>query len=125
MILDNLTTDSLNLTTRYDDQLITLPSTGEEVSVYYLRDGIARFTIADIFNPGAAAMAESQIAVMWDTVRTNNGRPVYREMNHSPLAANVLFMDGHVAFARYPQPNGSPFFMLSEVAANDGVPNFP
>jgi prepilin-type N-terminal cleavage/methylation domain-containing protein/prepilin-type processing-associated H-X9-DG protein len=125
LLLDNLTTDSVNLDTRYDDQHVTLPSTGDEITIYYLRDGINRFTVTDINNPAASVMADSEVAVWWDTVRTDYGRPMYREINHSPLAANVLFMDGHVEYARYPQPDGSKFFMVSRVAAEDGVPNFP
>jgi len=62
---------------------------------------------------------------MWDTVRTDNGRPIQYEVNHLPLAANVLFMDGHVEFARYPQPEGSVFWMLTKTAATEGCPNFP
>lgn len=125
LLLDNLTTDSVNLESRYYDQHVALPSTGEEITIYYLRDGISRFTISDINNPAGAALAESEVAVWWDTVRTDNGRPMYHEVNHSPLGANVLFMDGHVEFANYPQPDGSRFFMVSKVAAMDGVPNFP
>ncbi len=125
LLLDNLTTDSVNLDTRYDDQVIELPTTGEEITVFYLREGIERYTISDINNPAASALGESQVAVMWDTVRTDFGRPMFREINHSPLAANILFMDGHVEFARYPQPDGSTLFMLSKAAAEDFVPNFP
>jgi len=62
---------------------------------------------------------------MWDTVRTDEGVPRPNEVNHLPLAANVLFMDGHVEFARYPQPSGSAFWMLTEAAQRDGISNFP
>lgn len=125
LLLDNLTTDSVNLATRYDDQRIVQPSTGDTITVYYLRDGIARYSIADINNPAATSLAETQIAVMWDTVRTDFGKPMYREINHAPLSANILFMDGHVEYARYPQEDGSKFFMVSRAAAEDGVPLFP
>jgi len=125
LLLDNLRTDSVNLDTRYADQTLPLPSTGEDITIYYLRDGINRFAISDINNPAASALAESEVAVWWDTVRTDNGRPLFREVNHSPLGANVLFMDGHVEYANYPQPDGSKFFMVSKVAATDGVPIFP
>jgi prepilin-type N-terminal cleavage/methylation domain-containing protein/prepilin-type processing-associated H-X9-DG protein len=125
LLLDNLTTDSVNLETRYDDQRIIQPSTGDEITIYHLRDGIERYSIVDINNPAATAVAESQVAVMWDTVRTDFGRPMYREVNHTPLGANVLFMDGHVEFERYPQPDGSAFFMLSKAATEDFVPLFP
>ena len=110
---------------REDDMSGTLPSSGEAVDVYRLRDGVERFLITDINNPAAASLAQSQVAVMWDTVRTDNGRPIQYEVNHLPLAANVLFMDGHVEFARYPQPEGSVFWMLTKTAATEGCPNFP
>ena len=45
--------------------------------------------------------------------------------SHTPLAANVLFMDGHAEFGRYPQPAGSRFWMLTPAAQTDGLPNFP
>lgn len=123
--LDNISTESVNFGTRYDDQVVVLPSTGEEITLYYLRDGVARFTVSDINNPSVGALAESNVAVYWDTVRTEDGSPVWHEVNHSPLAANVLFMDGHVELARYPQPNGSTLFMASKAAAEDGIRVFP
>lgn len=123
--LDNISTESVNFGTRYDDQTVVLPSTGAEITLYYLREGVARYTVADINNPAATALSESQVAVMWDTVRTNNGSPLPHEVNHLPLAANVLFMDGHVEYARYPQPDGSTHFMVSRAAATDGISIFP
>ena len=65
--------------------------------IYRLREGIERFTIADIMNPAASAMASSEIPVMWDHVTVN-----VKDMPHLPGGANVLFFDGHVEFARYP-----------------------
>ncbi|MDX9972895.1 MAG: prepilin-type N-terminal cleavage/methylation domain-containing protein [FCB group bacterium] len=123
--LDNISTESVNFGTRYDDQLVILPSTGNEITLYYLREGVARFTITDVNDPAATALSESQVAVLRDTVRTNNGSPLPHEVNHLPLGANVLFMDGHVEYARYPQPDGSTHFMLSKAATTDGIPIFP
>jgi len=66
-------------------------------TAYRLREGIERFLITDINNPAAGAMAQSEIWVMADeiTFRTEN-------FNHIPGGGNVLFMDGHVKFIRYP-----------------------
>jgi prepilin-type processing-associated H-X9-DG protein len=61
---------------------------------------------------------------MWDTWRTDQGRPMPGNLNHIP-GANVLFLDGHVEFAQYPQPANSKFWMVSESAANDGMENWP
>ena len=74
-------------------------------TVQRLRDGIERFLITDINNPAAGAQAQSNIAVQWDTFGTPEdsdntaGGTVF---NHLPGGCNVLYMDGHVAFIRYP-----------------------
>jgi len=64
---------------------------------YRLREGIERFFITDINNPAASAMAQSELAVMWDVVST-----IVSDFSHVPGGSNVLYMDGHVAFQRYP-----------------------
>jgi len=70
---------------------------GNTNTVFRLREGIERFLITDINNPGATAQAQSDIWVYNDVIST---RP--EEMNHAPGGANVLYMDGHVEFLRYP-----------------------
>jgi prepilin-type processing-associated H-X9-DG protein len=76
---------------------------GDSDTVYRLREGIERFLITDINNPGASAKAQSQIWIMFDNVAT-----VAAEYNHVPGGSNVLFLDGHVTFVRYPGPSDSP-----------------
>ena len=71
--------------------------TGGGNTVYRLREGIERFTITDINNPAAGAEAQSKIFVMFDMVSAN-----VEDFNHVPGGGNVLFMDGHVEFLRYP-----------------------
>jgi prepilin-type N-terminal cleavage/methylation domain-containing protein/prepilin-type processing-associated H-X9-DG protein len=68
------------------------------VTVFRLREGIERFFITDINNPAASALAQSTVWIMSDDL--NNGAVQY--MNHIPGGCNVLYMDGHVAFGRYP-----------------------
>lgn len=68
-------------------------------TVYRLREGIERFLITDVNNPGSSAQAQSQIFVMWDNVATDVAR-----FNHVPGGSNVLYMDGHVGFVPYPGP---------------------
>jgi prepilin-type processing-associated H-X9-DG protein len=68
-------------------------------TVYRLREGIERFFITDINNPGASAESQSTIWIMHDAVS-----PVIRNFNHVPGGANVLYLDGHVAFVKYPGP---------------------
>ena len=65
--------------------------------VYRLREGIERFVITDINNPAAGAAAQSEIFVMFDTISK-----MVKYFNHVPGGGNVLFMDGHVEFIRYP-----------------------
>jgi prepilin-type N-terminal cleavage/methylation domain-containing protein/prepilin-type processing-associated H-X9-DG protein len=62
-----------------------------------LREGIERFQITDINNPAASARAQSEIAVMFD-----NASQETSEFNHIPGGANVLYLDGHVDFMKYP-----------------------
>jgi prepilin-type N-terminal cleavage/methylation domain-containing protein/prepilin-type processing-associated H-X9-DG protein len=66
-------------------------------TIYRLREGIERFLITDINNPAASAMAQSEIPIMWDQVDSN-----VEDFHHVPGGANVLYMDGHVEFVRYP-----------------------
>jgi prepilin-type N-terminal cleavage/methylation domain-containing protein/prepilin-type processing-associated H-X9-DG protein len=62
-----------------------------------LRTGIERFLITDINNPAASAEAVSQIPLMWDHASTN-----LIDFSHVPGGGNVLYLDGHVAFLKYP-----------------------
>ena len=66
-----------------------------------LREGIERFFVTDINNPAASAEAQSTIPIMWDTIQQAGpaGAAFY---NHIPGGGNVLYMDGHVEFIRYP-----------------------
>jgi len=66
-------------------------------AVYRLREGIERFLITDINNPAASAKAQSTVWIMFDLIATDSAF-----FNHIPGGANVLFMDGHVEFLRYP-----------------------
>ncbi len=66
-------------------------------TIYRLREGIERFLITDINNPASSARAQSEVFVMWDLLSTD-----LEYYNHVPGGSNVLFMDGHVEFMRYP-----------------------
>ncbi len=73
-----------------------------EQTCYRLREGIERFMITDINNPAASAMAQSEVPVMWDMAWTPLGGDGWSYFNHIPGGGNVLYMDGHVEFLRYP-----------------------
>jgi prepilin-type N-terminal cleavage/methylation domain-containing protein/prepilin-type processing-associated H-X9-DG protein len=70
---------------------------GETQTVVRLREGVERFFIEDINNPSATSVAQSEIPMMFDRVDIDP-----KEFNHLPGGANVLFMDGHVNFVKYP-----------------------
>jgi len=70
---------------------------GAAATAYRLREGIERFLITDINNPAGSAQAQSAIAILLDEVET-----AVEQFNHIPGGANVLYMDGHVQFVRFP-----------------------
>jgi prepilin-type N-terminal cleavage/methylation domain-containing protein/prepilin-type processing-associated H-X9-DG protein len=82
---------------------------GGSDTIYNLREGIERFLITDINNPAASAMAQSNIWTMTDVVSIRAS-----EFNHIPGGANVLYLDGHVEFTRYP----------GDAPVNEGVAQF-
>jgi prepilin-type N-terminal cleavage/methylation domain-containing protein/prepilin-type processing-associated H-X9-DG protein len=74
-----------------------------------MKEGIERFMITDINNPAGSAMAQSEMPVQWDYVAADpsgatgggvSGNQVL--FNHIPGGANVLYLDGHVEFQKYP-----------------------
>ena len=65
--------------------------------LYRLREGIERFLITDINNPAATAQAQSEIAISADLTATD---PTL--FSHIPGGSNILYLDGHVEFERYP-----------------------
>jgi prepilin-type N-terminal cleavage/methylation domain-containing protein/prepilin-type processing-associated H-X9-DG protein len=80
-----------------------------KVTVPRLREGVERFFITDINNPAASAKAQSEIPIMFDAVGPTTAQGTagsdtvtYFIFNHVPGGGNVLFMDGHVEFLRYP-----------------------
>jgi len=84
----------------------TLPSFGA-VSIYKIREGIERFMITDINNPAGSAKAQSNIPIMFDYFSSDNGQLDPHNFAHAPGGCNVLGMDGHVEFVKYPQPAGT------------------
>ena len=66
-------------------------------TIYRLREGIERFLITDINNPAGSAQAQSIIQIMADLTAT-----MPSAFNHIPGGSNILYLDGHVEFQRYP-----------------------
>ena len=67
------------------------------VSVHHLKEGVERYFITDINRPGAAVVAQSELAVLYDEVNA-----IVKHFSHVPGGCNVLYMDGHVAWLKYP-----------------------
>jgi prepilin-type processing-associated H-X9-DG protein len=84
----------------YDDFEMPAAYTGTQAGggnvLYRLREGIERFLVTDINNPAASAGAQSDIPVMWDHLT-----PQIQGSCHIPGGMNVLYLDGHVAWASY------------------------
>jgi prepilin-type N-terminal cleavage/methylation domain-containing protein/prepilin-type processing-associated H-X9-DG protein len=78
-------------------------------TIYRLREGVERFLVTNVNNPGSSARAQSQVWTMFDTISTQ-----VRFFNHVPGGVNVLYMDGHVSYIRYP----------GEAPANKGLALF-
>jgi len=99
---------------------------------YRMREGIERFMITDINNAASSSVAQSELPVMWDVVQaaaqgsTGNQLGITANFNHVPGGSNVLYMDGHVEFKRYPgdfpvnaaNPNNSNTWFLGSVNGN-------
>lgn len=73
-----------------------LPVTGKP-AVFRMKEGIERFFITDINNPAASAKAQSELVLQYDGFEAD-----VDDYNHVPGGANVLYLDGHVQFIRYP-----------------------
>ena len=68
-----------------------------DMTAWRFREGIERFFITDINNPAASAEAQSTIPVQWDNTMASA-----KDFNHVPGGGNVLYMDGHAEWIRYP-----------------------
>jgi len=82
---------------KVDDDISFTNDEGSPVTIYRTREGIERFFITDINNPAASAKAQSTIPIMFDDLTT-----IAKNFNHVPGGSNVLYLDGHVEFVRYP-----------------------
>jgi prepilin-type processing-associated H-X9-DG protein len=85
---------------------------GGSNTLYRLREGIERFLITDINNPAGTAKAQSEIFVYGDKIQEDP-----KHFNHVPGGGNVLYMDGHVEFIKY--PGEFPFSALMATRAGE------
>jgi prepilin-type processing-associated H-X9-DG protein len=70
---------------------------GGSDTIYRLAEGVERYVIQDVTNSAATAMSQSEIFILYDQVSTDPAM-----FNHVPGGSNVLYMDGHVEFLKYP-----------------------
>jgi prepilin-type N-terminal cleavage/methylation domain-containing protein/prepilin-type processing-associated H-X9-DG protein len=94
-------------------------------TLHWLRDGIERFFITDINNPAAGSQAQSTLAVTWDNMNFDsldvNLGDMFDGFHHIPGGTNVLYMDGHVEFLKYPGNK----FPVDQFSMADGTLWFP
>jgi prepilin-type N-terminal cleavage/methylation domain-containing protein/prepilin-type processing-associated H-X9-DG protein len=79
--------------------LATMGSGGKQF-IPRLREGAERMLVTDVFAPAGTAKAQSTIPVMWDQVGAIGSSA--DNFAHKPGGANVLYLDGHVSWLRYP-----------------------
>lgn len=83
------------------EDFVTADIQTDDGTLYRLREGIERFFITDINNAAASAVAQSEMPVTWDIVCANPGGDG-NQFNHVPSGMNILYMDGHAEFVKYP-----------------------
>jgi prepilin-type processing-associated H-X9-DG protein len=82
------------------DQDITVTEgsgNGGGKTIHRTAQGLERFLVTDINNPSSSAKSQSDMFVMYDNVSRASS-----QFNHVPGGSNVLYMDGHVEFVKYP-----------------------
>jgi prepilin-type N-terminal cleavage/methylation domain-containing protein/prepilin-type processing-associated H-X9-DG protein len=99
---------------------------GTTGDVLRLREGIERFFITNINNASASAKAQTTIPIMFDTNAQPNatlialgaGFSIADNFNHLPGGSNILYLDGHVEFHKYPDdtPAGWPISQAALLA---------
>ncbi|MCP4641834.1 MAG: prepilin-type N-terminal cleavage/methylation domain-containing protein [bacterium] len=105
---DNVATDGVaSLKDYVTSAAYSGTQTGGGDTMYRLREGVERFLISDINNAAATSVAQSEVPVMWDHLT-----PQVRGSCHVPAGMNVLYFDGHVAWAHY--PSDSPWMVTEE-----------
>ncbi len=101
----------------YDDDIgdgstLVMNMYGKDVTLdgrtmYQLKEGVERFLITDINNPASSAVSQSNVPIMWDhTTAAATGAFDPSCFNHVPGGSNILYMDGHSEFAKYPTAGG-------------------
>ncbi len=127
-IADCVDGDCADMSNQWKDVDVTLQSTNQNITLFWLKEGIERFFITDINNPAGASTAQSEIAVMYDNMNfdalddpAGSHGDLVEGFNHVPGGTNCLYMDGHVEFLKYPGDS----WIVGPVAMRDGTLWFP
>lgn len=108
----------LNAFTNNDVSML-VPGTGTAKgnTLMRLKEGIERFLVTDINNSAGSAKAQSTIFIMWDRLSKN-----VADFNHVPGGCNILYMDGHAQFIKYPAEEApvNPQFATFDALINAG-----
>jgi len=86
-------------------------------TIHRLKMGIERFLITDINDPTRTSGASSTVPILWDHITT-----AVADFAHVPGGGNILFLDGHVQYEKYPSTN---FPMTEDSARTFGRYNRP
>ena len=97
------TADTMNTVLSNDIPVTAGTGNSKGNKILRLREGIERFLITDINNAAGSAQAQSNIVLLWDIINISPAADA--GFNHVPGGVNVLYMDGHVAFNKYPNEN--------------------
>ena len=96
---------------------------------YRVNVGVGRFFVADINDPAASAVADSEIPVMFDSVSQGGD---LRPNHFTPFGGNVLYLDGHVGWTEFKDNDLKPpystlllEYLRANVYTNDGILNVP
>ena len=122
---------------RNASQTFILPS-GKSVTIQRLKEGVERFMITDINNPGGSAAAQSGVVLMFDESRAYNsykagsttafdgsGKRDGVKFNHVPGGENILYLDGHVEWVKLGQGTGAQWPMNQFVFKDPNGVSFP
>jgi len=86
-----------------------------------LKEGVERFFITDVNNPAGSSVAQTSLPVMhdaWSSKADAVSPVVLSVFNHIPGGSNVLYMDGHVEYLKF--PDRCPVFSVASESPQGG-----
>ncbi len=113
-----------------DQEPVFEEGNGGKGILFRISEGVERFLITDVYNPAASAQAQSSVPVKHDLFAFNYGAGgAYNQrtqgFNHVPGGSNVLYMDGHVEFLKYPSNYPLTHYYATYSSSGQGDPSLP